>query len=522
MRTIGLIALALIALFILWRMRGPWLRLVLIGFMGYMLYLGRSNGYDWQFYVLFWYIGFLFLVGLVVYWFNPNVLEDTSDAEHKLRLGEATLNCAVLLLLIIYIAYGRVGTYLDPRFSIRLFGLVGEGEDYGFTESVMVSVGINGYSVSFVLIIFLIVLFVFSGFNAENPKSGMVRLSGLVGFLVISFIMLAQFGMKGIANRYGHTTKPISSESTYPESIDHANSNMILVPYGTFTMGGNPLDVLSYCEEQLSDVACERSLIKGVFPAHPITLNSFYIDQTEVTNQAFATFLSDQGNLPYRYSMHIKTPDMLTWNDPPDFYWYDDEGASSHIARLGEKWIADYAYANHPVTQVNWFGADAYCRWRGARLPTEAEWEKAARGSDERLYPWGNVFDDKKINFCDSSCEIDLGERHYTDGFAQTSPAGNFPQGASPYGVLDMAGNVWEWSADIYDVLYYTVSPTFNPAGPLHGYYRVIRGGSFTNSASYNMIVARRVEVPNVNHRTIGFRCALDASEPRLTQVGNR
>ncbi|MGH8057867.1 MAG: formylglycine-generating enzyme family protein, partial [Candidatus Entotheonellia bacterium] len=139
---------------------------------------------------------------------------------------------------------------------------------------------------------------------------------------------------------------------------------------------------------------------------------------------------------------------------------------------------------NHPISCVDWDQGRTFCTSIGGRLPTEAEWEYAARGTDGRKYPWGNQeVDGNRANFCDVNCKYDWRERAANDGYRETAPVGSFPRGASPFGALDMAGNVSEWVADWHDDTYYQRSPEDNPRGPVSGSKRVERGGGWYGGA---------------------------------------
>jgi len=244
---------------------------------------------------------------------------------------------------------------------------------------------------------------------------------------------------------------------------------LVYVPAGEFLMGAREFD------EQIDP---------DEIPMHKVTLDGFWIDQTEVTHAQFAIFLTEMGN------------------HGGSATWFEADSGDAWIEVLGPNWVADAGWEDHPVHEVTWFGAEAYCQWVGRRLPTEAEWEKAARGTEGLVYPWGNI---------DPNCSM----ANMWDGdnvCAETgvsAPVGSFPAGASPYGALDMAGNVWEWVADWYGKNYYANSPAENPTGPDGGVFKVTRGGSWESGARNLRTTDRKVEEPAGARYRLGFRCAL-------------
>jgi formylglycine-generating enzyme required for sulfatase activity len=246
---------------------------------------------------------------------------------------------------------------------------------------------------------------------------------------------------------------PIATTTSAPEIVEH-DTQMVLVPAGEFIMG--------------SDVSREDEK-----PAHKVYLDNYYIDIYKVTNAAYKLCVDEKA---------CKPPIFLNSYLRPVYY-------------------GDTRYDYYPVMAVDWYMAKTYCEWRGARLPTEAEWEKAARGTDGRSYPWGEDIDQTRANYNNNDDPKFVGD---------TSKVGSYPNGASPYGVYDMAGNIWDWTADLYNEKYYASLPKViaNPLGPATGNYRVIRGGSWSSGASSLRSSRRSWNDPTNANIYIGFRCA--------------
>jgi len=254
------------------------------------------------------------------------------------------------------------------------------------------------------------------------------------------------------------TVTPASERdvSNIVSSVDGAE--MLLVPAGDFWMGD---DDPKHADEQ---------------PVHKVFLKDYYVYIYPVTNFMYCKFLN---------AIRIDESVVDKWIEISDEYCkiYVDNGA--YRVREG--------YESYPVVCVSWHGADAYARWAGKRLPTEAEWEKAARGTDRRIYPWGNEWDKGKC------------ANPYSSG--KIMPAGSYPEGSSPYGIMDMAGNVWEWCSDWYDETYYGNKTFDNPTGPPSGKGRVIRGGSWNNDARACRCSNRNSFPPENRNYILGFRC---------------
>ncbi len=246
---------------------------------------------------------------------------------------------------------------------------------------------------------------------------------------------------------------------------------MVYVPAGEFEMGSDPGNDPYFWGAEA--------------PSHLVSVGGFWIYKTEVTNEMYQKCVDDGG---------CSSPKQVD-SDTRSIYYGDPR------------------YSNYPVIHVTWYQARDYCLWAGGRLPTEAEWEKAARGEDGRLFPWGNQAPSSKLaNLCDRGCSNpDARLSNLDDGYADTSPVGNYPAGVSPYGAYDVAGNVWEWVADWYQTGYYASSPYENPQGPPSGERKGIRGGSWFNGMDGVRTVVRSSRKPDDHFYSIGFRCVMDS-----------
>lgn len=244
----------------------------------------------------------------------------------------------------------------------------------------------------------------------------------------------------------------------------------VYIPAGEFTMGSDDTE---------AKIRLEGGRAYPEIPVHSVYVDSYWIDKFEVSNNQYALCVdADVCETPYLNSSETR-----------------------------KEYFRNPEYANYPVIWVSWYMAQTYCEWSGRRLPTEAEWEKAARGSDGRKYPWGNdPLTGERANFCDINCTRDIANPIYDDDYADTSPVGNYPAGASPHGVMDMSGNVWEWNSTLIKPYPYDANDGREDL-EVYG-ERVWRGGPWSNGYWWMRSSVRYRSIPTYWYVNLGFRCA--------------
>ena len=257
-------------------------------------------------------------------------------------------------------------------------------------------------------------------------------------------------------------TPTLEPGSTQISPMD--NMVLVYIPAGEFMMGSTSLD---------------EGADEDEFPQHRVYLDDFWIDQTVITNALYSVFLNEMGN---------QFEGNATWLDTTD--------EDALIFLKDGFWQPQPEFHDYPAVEITWYGARAYCDWAGRRLPTEAEWEKAARMDGNRVYPWGDEIDCERAVY--ANCKTGL------------QPVGSKPAGASPYGVLGLSGNVWEWVADWYAADYYFYTISDNPVGPEDGIARVLRGGSWEYDWKHLRAANRRNNGPATSMHDYGFRCVTD------------
>jgi iron(II)-dependent oxidoreductase len=252
----------------------------------------------------------------------------------------------------------------------------------------------------------------------------------------------------------------LSASAVQAEESRTTEKDMILIPAGPFVMG-NKLSLIELDPADLFNT--DRHALGPENPAHETILDAFYIDIHEVKNADYLQYVKATGGTEPEFA-----------NDP------------------------NFNAPNQPVVGVSWKDARNHCRWKGKRLPTEAEWEKAGRGKRAVRYPWGDQpTDNKRLNF--------------DNQVKKTTPVGSYETGKSDYGIYDLSGNVSEWVSDWHLAEYYIFSPKENPQGPEKGHYKVIRGGNWRNNAEDVDLTYRNATVPSLKSQSVGFRCAKSA-----------
>ncbi|HEU4502032.1 MAG TPA: SUMF1/EgtB/PvdO family nonheme iron enzyme [Nitrospira sp.] len=298
-----------------------------------------------------------------------------------------------------------------------------------------------------------------------------MRRAKLIGVMVAAMLMgtsgwVSALDVADVTREWTADGKKIAAERAKLPAHDE----MVKIPAGTFLMG--------------SDKKVDRNAYQPEFPQRRVYLDAYEIDKYEVTTVQFLKF-------------------VLATDRKPLIDWQYEGGNFQETM------------ANHPVMHVSWFEAEAYCQWAGKRLPTSAEWEKAARGEDGRIYPWGNEPAGlSRANFGRTGLSGPVRDRpERLLLYPPIISVDKYENAVSPYGVFQLAGNVAEWTADWYDPHYYKTAPDRNPKGPEKGTQRAFRGGGWIDSTPSVRPAQRNGTDPNTKMNWLGFRCARDAKE---------
>jgi formylglycine-generating enzyme required for sulfatase activity len=300
----------------------------------------------------------------------------------------------------------------------------------------------------------------------------------------------------------GSGGEQLSSNSRFTRTMN-GRSEIVEIAGGTYQMGTTLAELTAAVQECIGGYGgdpgtCQPAYGEDSFPQHPVTVSTFNLETTEVTYAQYLTFLNEMGPGSHRNGCN-GMPCMETRND----------SETSNVSFDSANYSVPSVISDFPVTNVTWYGAQAYCEAIGRRLPTEAEWERAARGDQGYIYPWGNTWDGSRAT-----------TRRLADGtLGEAVSVLTFPLGSSPYGVLNMAGNVAEWVYDWYDLRYYA-NPNASqpdPTGPLAGTEKVNRGGSWDTMPFFARTVHRRSQDPLDPTADIGFRCAEDIGAENST-----
>jgi formylglycine-generating enzyme required for sulfatase activity len=322
--------------------------------------------------------------------------------------------------------------------------------------------------------------------NAQGELVGMnLELGGGLGSALQSDLLrvFVRGWVRGLPETVAETPlpPPKQAEPRMPQTLRGKDGKeMVLVPEGWFEMGSTAAEIDAASRlGKTYDPGTTTSWFATEAPVHRAWVDGFYMDRYEVTVGEYEEFRRATGH------------------------------------RALPVWVSRYAPGDrHPVVGVNWDDATAYCRWAGKQLPTEAQWEKAARGTDRRQYPWGNEPPDgTRANYCDSTCDLSWKDIRAHDRYQYTAPVGSYEKGVSPYGIYDLAGNVCEWVHDWYAADYYRQSLERNPVNTIAADFRVLRGGCWSNNPAAVRAANRSKAGPVVNRSEfVGFRCVMAVS----------